>query len=317
MSTAVTVEEDEMHLVRFRTGEGHVRVGVRSAGTITAIATVRSIAELMHLRAGDLRAVLESAERATEAERFSAADVRLLPPLDGRGEVWCAGVTYERSRGARMEESSEQSVYDRVYAAVRPELFPKSPAWRVVTDGEPIGIRSDSGHDVPEPELAVVVNRYAEIVGYTVCDDVSSRSIEGDNPLYIPQAKLFAGSCALAAGIRPAWEVSDATDLEIRMSVRRVGAVAFEGSTSTATLARPLPDLVAALTAANDFPDGVVLATGTGIVPEMEFTLLDGDIVHIEVDQVGLLTNKVSLGKDAFDWLSDDTRPRPQLEAAR
>ena len=182
------------------------------------------------------------------------ASPRLLAPLDGRGEVWCAGVTYERSRGARMEESAEQSVYDKVYVADRPELFGKSPAWRVVTDGEPIGIRADSGHDVPEPELAVVVNAHGETVGYTVCNDVSSRSIEGENPLYIPQAKVFAGGCALAPGIRPAWEVPDPTDLAITLSVRRDGAEVFEGATSTAQLARPLDDLVDALCVGQRLP---------------------------------------------------------------
>ena len=149
--------------------------------------------------------------------------LEFLPPLDGRGEVWCAGVTYERSRGARMEESTEQSVYDKVYTADRPELFQKAPAWRVVTDGEPVGIRVDSGHDVPEPELAVVANSHGEIVGFTVCNDMSSRSIEGVNPLYVPQAKLFAGGCALATGIRPVWEVEDPKDLEIGVVIEPRG----------------------------------------------------------------------------------------------
>src|SRR3954468_24683248 len=131
-------------------------------------------------------------------ESAAARDVvpgtpRLLAPLDGRTEVWAAGVTYERSRDARMEESSEQSVYDRVYAAERPELFFKSAAWRTVTDGEPIGIRGDSTWNVPEPELAVIANRFGEVVGYGVSNDVSSRSLEGENPLYLPQAKVYAG----------------------------------------------------------------------------------------------------------------------------
>jgi 2-dehydro-3-deoxy-D-arabinonate dehydratase len=216
-----------------------------------------------------------------------------------------------------MEESTEQSVYDRVYVADRTELFLKSPAWRLVTDGEPIGIRVDSGHDVPEPELAVVVNRHGEIVGFTVCNDVSSRSIEGENPLYIPQAKVFAGGCAVASGIRPAWEVEDPAALAIRLTVRRGGDVAFEGSTSTAALVRSLTDMVATMWVANDFPDGAILATGTGIVPEMDFRLLAGDVVEIDIEQVGLLTNQVVLGKEPFGWLSDDASTRPQLEEAR
>jgi 2-dehydro-3-deoxy-D-arabinonate dehydratase len=261
--------------------------------------------------------VLDSAQGAGGEETVHVGDVRLLPPLDGRGEVWCAGVTYERSRGARMEESSQQSIYDRVYSADRPELFPKAPAWRLVTDGEPIGIRVDSGHDVPEPELAVVVNSHGEIVGYGVCDDVSSRSIEGENPLYIPQAKVFAGGCALTPGIRPAWEVGEPSDLEITMTVRRDGGTAFEGGTSTSRLARTLSDLVAALCSAYDFPDGVVLATGTGIVPEMDFALQEGDQVEIDIEQVGRLTNQVVVGKYPFGWLYADSTERFKLEEAR
>jgi 2-dehydro-3-deoxy-D-arabinonate dehydratase len=215
-----------------------------------------------------------------------------------------------------MEESSEQSVYDRVYSAPRPELFPKSPAWRLVTDGEPIGIRADSGHDVPEPELAVVANSLGEIVGYTICNDVSSRSIEGENPLYIPQAKVFAGGCALATGIRPAWEVPDPTDLSIELTIRRDGTEVFSGTTSTAKLKRPLTELVEVLFAPNEFPDGVILATGTGIVPELDFTLQAGDVVEISIDEVGTLTNTVAVGKAPFEFLAAGTA-RPALEEAR
>jgi len=305
-----------MHLLRFQTQGTAPRVGVRVGDDIVPLTGYNSVAELMRLDLARLRSVLESAREARGDETVRVGDVRLLPPLDGRGEVWCAGVTYERSRGARMEESSEQSIYDRVYSADRPELFPKAPAWRLVTDGEPIGIRADSGHDVPEPELAVLVNRHGEIVGYGVCDDVSSRSIEGENPLYIPQAKVFAGGCSLSPGVRPAWEV-DPTGLSIAMTVRRDGGTAYEGSTSTARLARPLHDLVASLCAAYDFPDGVVLATGTGIVPEMEFALQEGDVVEIDIEQVGRLTNQVVVGKYPFGWLYADATERPTLEEAR
>jgi 2-dehydro-3-deoxy-D-arabinonate dehydratase len=290
-----------MHLVRYQRENDAPRAGVRrDDGTVTDAGL--DLAGLLRLSLAELRETLENVEG-------TAMDgVRLLPPLDGRGEVWCAGVTYERSRGARMEESTEQSVYDRVYTAERPELFLKSPAWRLVTDGERIGIRADSGHDVPEPELAVVANAYGEIVGYTVCNDVSSRSIEGENPLYIPQAKVFAGGCALAAGIRPAWEIGDATALEISVTVGRDGAEVFAGTTSTAKLTRPLQDLVDVLFVGNQFPDGVVLATGTGIVPELDFRLRAGDVVRIVIDQVGTLTNEVAVGKDPFHYLTEETR---------
>ncbi len=261
------------------------------------------MAELLALPYDELRATIESA--AASDESVPVESLRLLPPLDGRAEVWCAGVTYERSKGARMEESSEQSVYDKVYSAERPELFLKSPAWRLTTDGEPVGIRADSGHDVPEPELTLVVNAHGSLVGYTVCNDMSSRSIEGENPLYIPQAKVFAGGCAIATGIRPAWEVADATDLAIRLVVRRDGTEAFTGETSTRQLARSLSELVDYLCRANDFPDGAALATGTGIVPELDFALRPGDVVEIEIDEVGRLVNTVAVGKEPFAWLND------------
>jgi 2-dehydro-3-deoxy-D-arabinonate dehydratase len=285
------------HLVRYQDEAGGTGAGVlRDDGQVVPLAG--SMAQLLALPLEELRAQVEKA--GTDA----VGPARLLTPLDGRGEVWCAGVTYARSRSARMEESTEQSVYDRVYSAERPELFLKSPAWRVVTDGEPVGIRVDSGHDVPEPELAVVANRHGEIVGFTVCNDMSSRSIEGENPLYIPQAKIFAGGCALAPGIRPAWEVGDPTALTITLSVRRGGGEAFSGKTSTSQLIRGLDALVGDLFTGNEFPDGAVLATGTGIVPDLDFALQAGDEVRIEVEQVGVLTNTVAVGKDPFGFLS-------------
>ena len=285
------------HLVRYQDEAGGTGAGVlRDVGQVVPLAG--SMAQLLALPLEELQA------QVGNAGTDPVGPVRLLAPLDGRGEVWCAGVTYARSRSARMEESTEQSVYDRVYSADRPELFLKSPAWRVVTDGEPVGIRVDSGHDVPEPELAVVANRYGEIVGFTVCNDMSSRSIEGENPLYIPQAKIFAGGCALAPGIRPAWEVGDPAALTITLSVRRGGGEAFSGKTSTNQLIRGLDALVGDLFTGNEFPDGAVLATGTGIVPDLDFALQAGDEIRIEVEQVGVLTNTVAVGKDPFGFLS-------------
>jgi 2-dehydro-3-deoxy-D-arabinonate dehydratase len=276
-----------MHLVRYETADGTTGAGVVRDGQVARLTD--TMAELLALPKDELRQAVEKAVPTQTA--------RLLAPLDGRGEVWCAGVTYARSRSARMEESTEQSVYDRVYSAKRPEVFLKAPAWRVVTDGEPIGIRTDSGHDVPEPELAVVANRHGEIVGYTVCNDVSSRSIEGENPLYIPQAKIFAGGCALATGIRPAWEVPDPKSLTISMTVHRDQDEVFSGTTSTSQLVREFQDLIDLLFVGNDYPDGVILATGTGIVPGFDFTLRPGDTVRITIDQIGSLTNSVTLGK--------------------
>ena len=300
-----------MHLVRYQLPGQRPQVGVLTGDTVAPVRGVADMAELLRLPAEQLR----SAVGQVSGDR-PVAEVRLLPPLDGRAEVWCAGVTYERSRGARMEESTEQSVYDRVYSAPRPELFPKSPAWRLVTNGEPIGIRADSGHDVPEPELAVVANSHGEIVGYTICNDVSSRSIEGENPLYIPQAKVFAGGCALATGIRPAWEVPDPTGLTIDLVIRRDGVDVFTGTTSTKKLVRPLTELVEVLFAPNEFPDGVILATGTGIVPELDFALQAGDVVDISISEVGTLTNTVAVGKESFGYLAAETA-RPALEESR
>ncbi|SHN85705.1 2-dehydro-3-deoxy-D-arabinonate dehydratase [Geodermatophilus obscurus] len=277
------------HVVRYESG-GVVLVGVLGDGAVRPVPGVGSMAELL---GGDLAGARSAVEAAAGEPAVPVGEVRLLPPVDGLTEVWASGVTYERSMDARVEESQVQDVYSRVYAADRPELFLKSVAWRVVTDGEPIAVRPDSAVTVPEPELAAVVTATAEVFGYTVCDDVSSRDIEGENPLYLPQAKIYAGSCALAPGIRPAWEVPDASALTIDVRVTRAGAPVFAGSTSTARMHRSVADLVSHLVAAQDFPAGAVLSTGTGIVPDLDFTLLEGDEVQVTVEHVGILTNPV------------------------
>jgi len=290
-----------MHLVRYQSANGRPVVGVRTDDTVAPLEGINSFAELLRLRLDDLQTAVAKVGEAVPVDGLT-----FLPPLDGRGEVWCSGVTYERSRGARMEESTEQSVYDKVYTADRPELFQKAPAWRVVTDGEPVGIRVDSGHDVPEPELAVVANSHGEIIGFTVCNDMSSRSIEGVNPLYVPQAKLFAGGCALATGIRPVWEVGNPKDLGIDLVIERAGDEVFADSTSTAKLVRELQDLIDVLFLPNDFPDGVILATGTGIVPELDFALAEGDLITITIAEVGTLTNTVATGREPFGFLATE-----------
>ncbi len=215
----------------------------------------------------------------------------LLAPVEPLHEVWAAGVTYARSHDARSEESQVASLYDKVYSAERPELFWKAIGWRVVGPSSPVRIRADSEWTVPEPELVVVVNSDREIVGYTAGDDVSSRSIDGENPLYIPQAKVYRGSCALGHGIVLCGP-DELAALEIRLSIAREGANVFEGATTTASMKRSPGELVQYLTREMDFPQGVFLMTGTGIVPGPEFTLHRDDIVRI---QVGLcaLENKV------------------------
>ena len=217
---------------------------------------------------------------------------RILAPVDDQ-EIWAAGVTYERSRDARMDESAEPSVYDRVYEADRPELFFKSPGWRVRGTGERIGIRADSAWDVPEPELAVLVASDLTIAGYTIGNDVSSRTIEGENPLYLPQAKFYDGSCALGPALVPASEATP--PFTLRLLVRRDGEVLVDESTTTARLRRSLGGLVEFLGRALELPSGAVLLTGTGVVPEPSFTLRKGDVVRIEAGSLGVLENSVEV----------------------
>lgn len=260
--------------------------------------------ELLALPATDFRAAVESA--VAGAPVMPPTDAELRAPVSGLTEVWAAGVTYERSRVARMEESLDQAdIYDRVYDAERPELFFKAASWRVVGPGGTVSIRQDSAINVPEPELALVINSFAEIVGYSLCDDVSSRSIEGDNPLYLPQAKTYLGACAVGPGITPAWLVPDPRDLAIEMSIWRDGAIVWKGEASTAQLHRDLETLVDYLFRADEFPQGVVLATGTSLVPELPFTLLDGDVIDIELTGLGRLSNPVAVGKAAIQPLVD------------
>jgi 2-dehydro-3-deoxy-D-arabinonate dehydratase len=234
-------------------------------------------------------------------ETLALADVDVLAPIDGRTEVWAGGVTYEISREARVEESERAaSVYELVYDAERPELFFKSAAWRVVGDGGTVAVRSDSAVNVPEPEVALVINAFGEIVGYTICDDVSSRSIEGENPLYLPQAKIYLGACALGPMVRPAWEVTDPYALRIELVIYRSGEVLWRGYASTAQLHRRYDELVSYLMRADIHPDGVVLSTGTCLVPPAPFTLGAGDVVQIEVEEIGALTTSVVRGLKAL-----------------
>jgi len=299
------------HIVRYLTETDPVpRVAVHDAADPgLRPLTVPSLGSLLARPAAAMREAVEAASREPATGEQANEQPVPLPPADGRMEIWAAGVTYTRSREARLEESGGADFYQKVYEAPRPELFFKSVPWRVVTDGEPIAIRRDSPLNVPEAELAIVVNSAAEIVGYTVCDDVSSRAIEGENPLYLPQAKIYAGACALAPGIRPAWEV-DVGDLAVSLRITRDGTVAWAGGTRTSQLHRSLSSLVDCLFAEEHFPDGVIISTGTGIVPEMDVTLRPGDLVTIEIEQVGTLANRVVAGKNELGWLSGVSRVR-------
>jgi 2-dehydro-3-deoxy-D-arabinonate dehydratase len=224
------------------------------------------------------------------------AGSRLLAPVEPTQEVWAAGVTYVRSRDAREEESNVKDVYTRVYEAKRPELFFKAPGWRVVGHDAPIRVRADSGWNVPEPELALVINSAGEIVGHTICNDVSSRDIEGDNPLYLPQAKVYNGSCAVGPGIHVG-DTERLKDLTIALEITRAGRTAFTGETRTAQIKRSLDELAGYLVMELDFPNGAFLSTGTGIVPGQDFSLTYGDVVAITIGDL-TLENEVA-GKSA------------------
>ena len=223
----------------------------------------------------------------------SVDSVRLLAPID-RQEVWAAGVTYKRSRAARMQESeSAASHYDRVYDADRPELFFKATPHRVSGPGEPVRVRSDSAWSVPEPEYTLIVSPAGDIVGYTIGNDMSARDIEGENPLYLPQAKFYRQCCALGPAILLAGAATDPADTRIVLRIERAGRELFRGDTSLDRMARDFADLVSWLTRENDFPDGAFLLTGTGIVPPDEFTCQDGDVISIDVTGIGTLENPV------------------------
>jgi 2-dehydro-3-deoxy-D-arabinonate dehydratase len=216
----------------------------------------------------------------------------LLAPLDAP-EIWCAGVTYERSRDARVEESAAKDVYTLVYDAPRPELFLKDAGMRrTVGPGRPIGIRDDSTWNVPEPEIGLVIGRHGRIAGLTIGNDVSSRDIEGANPLYLPQAKVYAGACAIG----PAVYVPDDGERPLRIRMRVTdewGTILFEGETSTARMRRSFAELVSWLLLDNPVPPGSVLLTGTGLVPPDSFTLAPGHFVEIHVPEIGTLVNPV------------------------
>jgi 2-dehydro-3-deoxy-D-arabinonate dehydratase len=240
----------------------------------------------------DLRAFVRQSQTTRPAPAPGPFD--LLPPI-GTQEVWAAGVTYYRSRSARIEESKDAgggTFYDRVYAAERPELFFKATAHRVVGTGAPVRIRSDAKWSVPEPELTLLLSPGGQILGYTIGNDMSSRDIEGENPLYLPQAKVYDGSCALG----PCLFVPDEPlpkSTPIRLTILRAGAPAFTGETTLAELKRDPKELASYLYRDNTFPAGAYLLTGTGIVPNDDFTLAHGDLIEITIDPIGTLTNPV------------------------
>ncbi len=251
---------------------------------------------------GSLADIIESENPAATAaslvsdQELALADVTLLAPIDQQ-EVWAAGVTYKRSQTARMEESeTSASCYDLVYEADRPELFMKATPHRVSGPGQPVRIRFDATWNVPEPEITCVVSSKATLVGFTIGNDMSSRDIEGENPLYLPQAKVYRqcaglGPCITLLDGMPARE-----DTGIKLQIERAGEVVFEGDSGVSEMHRTFEDLIGYLCREQEFPNGVFLMTGTGIVPDSDFTLSDGDVVHITICGIGTLTNPVVQG---------------------
>ena len=229
----------------------------------------------------------------TDAISGEISAIKILAPCDTQ-EIWAAGVTYERSKVARMEESEDGGdFYDKVYIAHRPELFMKAPGWRVCGPNDPIRVRKDSTWDVPEPEMTLVASSTGKLVGVTVGNDVSSRSIEGENPLYLPQAKCYDKSCALGPMIRIVDENIALNLLPINLKIERDGAVAYQGDTSTLQMRRTPEELLGWLYKEMEFPDGAFLMTGTGLIPPDDFTLKPGDSVTISIEGVGQLINSV------------------------
>jgi 2-dehydro-3-deoxy-D-arabinonate dehydratase len=250
------------------------------------------------LNRDDHEHVLTSMTRRAARIPHFTIDEQVLPPLESQ-EVWAAGVTYYRSRTARMEESKDAgggSFYDRVYVADRPELFFKSTPHRTVGPGGQVRIRQDSKWNVPEPELALAINSLGQIIGYTIGNDMSSRDIEGENPLYLPQAKVYAQSCALGPCVllrqRPL-----PGETAIRLEIKRAQATVFHGQTALSELKRKPEELVEYLFRDNLFPHGCFLLTGTGIVPPDDFTLQADDEIRITIDPIGTLVNYVVQGQ--------------------
>jgi 2-dehydro-3-deoxy-D-arabinonate dehydratase len=286
-----------MKLARFRRSSGEIGVGRveedRLLPLTLADGKYRSLADI--LESEDPQAVAKSLT-GPAVKPIPLAEVALAAPID-RQEVWAAGVTYRRSKSARMEESeAAASCYDRVYVSPRPELFFKATPHRVSGPGEPLRIRQDAHWNVPEPELTLVLNSRLELVGFTICNDMSSRDIEGENPLYLPQAKVYDACCGLGPWITLRAAMPAPAEISIELLVRREGASVFQGSTSAGEMARSFEDLIGWLGRDNSFPGGAFLLTGTGVVPDSSFTLRAGDLIEITIDGIGTLSNPVVQG---------------------
>ena len=282
-----------MKICRFKYQDDQVRIGLVLGDHELLDLTPAGITEMQPL--------LESADpvaklrelRPEDLPRIALSQVRLCAPVE-RQEVWAAGVTYLRSKTARMEESDfSASAYDRVYSAERPEIFFKSLAEKVVSPGEAVGIRRDAKWSVPEPELALVLNSRGQIAGYTIGNDMSSRDIEGENLLYLPQAKTYHRSCALGPWITLGASETEAREWKIGIEIQRAGQTVFAGETCVGQIKRRFEELAAFLFRCQVFPHGAALLTGTGIVPPDSFSLQQQDEVEIQINGIGALRNPV------------------------
>ena len=267
--------------------ENAFQFAVTVDGKHSGVEKIPTLTEAMHLTLAELKSAVSKTSGAVTG--------KLVAPISPEIELWGAGVTYLRSRDARKEESGVPDVYQRVYEADRPELFFKSNAVRARGTNSPVGIRYDSAASVPEPEVAIYINRYREIIGYAICNDMTARTIEGENPLYLSQAKIYIGSTAIGPDITPAWLAPTAAEMKIKARILRGTEIAWEAETSLAALNRTLEDLITYLFRCQDFPHGAILSTGTGIVPPLDISLAADDVVEIDVAGVGKLTNTVEV----------------------
>jgi 2-dehydro-3-deoxy-D-arabinonate dehydratase len=285
-----------MRLAKIRLADGSVRVAIveENGGLrvldLLQVEHVRALMDLLHAPdpIGLARFLIDQ-----DAPVLDVRQVVILAPID-RQEVWAAGVTYKRSQVARMQESETgASHYDRVYTAPRPEIFFKATPNRVSGPGETLRVRTDSSWSVPEPELALVISPAKRLVGFTVGNDMSARDIEGENPLYLPQAKVYNGCCGLGPFVLIPEQPIDRQATKIRLTIERGGAKVFTGETDLGQMKREFEELIDWLTRENDLVTGAFLLTGTGVVPPDNFTLVNNDLVHIEITGIGTLTNPI------------------------
>jgi 2-dehydro-3-deoxy-D-arabinonate dehydratase len=282
-----------MRLCRFKHHGQEARIGLVSEDSALLDLTAVGLAEMTPLLEADNPSAELQQLAKKNPRRLPLSEIQLLAPVE-RQEVWAAGVTYQRSKAARMEESEfSANAYDRVYAAERPEIFFKSQPEKVVASSEPVGIRRDAKWSVPEPELVLVLNSRGKIAGYTIGNDMSSRDIEGENLLYLPQAKTYHRSCALGPWIVLGASEAVAREWKIKIEITRDGKNVFAGETSVGQIKRRFDELAEFLFRCQVFPHGAALLTGTGVVPPDHFTLNEHDVVRIEISGIGVLQNHV------------------------